>query len=245
VKPLVVVPTYDERDNISELLDGILCQLPEADVLVVDDGSPDGTGDVVAARRATDARVQLLRRTAKAGLGPAYIAGFHWALERPYDLIVGMDADFSHDPAYLPRFVAESQRYDLVIGSRYVPGGATPDWKLSRRIISRVGNLVARTVLGLPVRDCTTGYKCYHREALAAIDLDAIDVVGYGFLIETTYQCYLNGARIKEIPIVFIDRREGKSKMTSTIVSEALGYVFRRRWRRVRAQLWRRRHAAS
>jgi len=245
VKPLVVVPTYDERDNISELLDGILCHLPEADVLVVDDGSPDGTGDVVAARGATDARVKLLRRTAKAGLGPAYIAGFHWALERPYGLIVGMDADFSHDPAYLPRFVDESRRYDLVIGSRYVPGGATPDWKLSRRIISRIGNLVARTVLGIPVRDCTTGYKCYRREVLAAIDLDAIDVVGYGFLIETTYQCYLNGARIKEIPIVFIDRREGKSKMTSTIVSEALGYVFRRRWRRVRTQLWRRRHAES
>ena len=243
--PLVVVPTYNERENISELLDGILSHLPQADVLVVDDGSPDGTGDVVAARGATDARVTLLRRTAKEGLGPAYIAGFGWALERDYDLIVGMDADFSHDPAYLPRFVDESRRYDLVIGSRYVPGGATPDWKLSRRIISRVGNMVARTVLGLPVRDCTTGYKCYRREALAAIDFGAIDVVGYGFLIETTYQCYLNGARMTEIPIVFTDRREGKSKMTSTIVSEALGYVFRRRWRRVRTQLWRGRHAES
>ena len=131
MKPLVVVPTYDERDNISELLDGILCHLPGADVLVVDDGSPDGTGDVVAARGATDARVKLLRRTAKAGLGPAYIAGFHWALERDYDLIVGMDADFSHDPAYLPRFVAESRRFDLVIGSRYVPGGGAANWPLS------------------------------------------------------------------------------------------------------------------
>jgi dolichol-phosphate mannosyltransferase len=245
LKPLVVVPTYNERENISELLDGILRHLPEADVLVVDDGSPDGTGAVVAARGATDARVKLLQRTAKMGLGPAYIAGFRWALERDYGLIVGMDADFSHDPAYLPRFVEESRCYDLVIGSRYVPGGATPDWKLSRRLISRIGNMVARTVLGLPVRDCTTGYKCYRREALAAIDLAAIDVAGYGFLIETTYQCYLNGARIREIPIVFIDRREGKSKMTSTIVSEALGYVFRRRWRRVRTQLGRRRHAES
>ena len=243
MKPLVIVPTYNERENIGELLDGILCHLPAADVLVVDDGSPDGTGDVVAARGASDARVKLLRRTTKVGLGPAYIAGFHWALERDYGLVLGMDADFSHDPAYLPRFVDASRRYDLVIGSRYVPGGATPDWKLSRRIISRVGNAVARTVLGLPVRDCTTGYKCYRRETLAAIDLDAIDVVGYGFLIETTYQCYLRGARIKEIPIVFIDRREGKSKMTSTIVSEALGYVFRRRWRRMRTQLWRRRNA--
>jgi dolichol-phosphate mannosyltransferase len=245
LKPLVIVPTYNERENIGELLDAVLEHLPEADVLVVDDGSPDGTGDVVAARGAMDARVHVLRRTAKAGLGPAYIAGFQWALERDYDLILGMDADFSHDPAYLPRFVDESRRHDLVIGSRYVPGGATPDWKLSRRLISRVGNAVARTVLGLPVRDCTTGYKCYRRETLAAIDLGAIDVVGYGFLIETTYQCYLHGARITEIPIVFTDRREGKSKMTSTIVSEALGYVIRRRWRRVRTQLWRRRHAES
>jgi dolichol-phosphate mannosyltransferase len=245
VKPLVIVPTYNERENIAELLDGILHYLPSTDVLVVDDGSPDGTGDIVAARGATDERITLLRRSGKAGLGTAYVAGFTWALQRDYAAIIGMDADFSHDPSYLPQFVEQIDHYDLVIGSRYVPGGSTPDWKMSRRIISRIGNGVARTVLGLPVRDCTTGYKCYRREALAALDLDAIDLVGYGFLIETTYQCYLNGMRIKEIPIVFIDRREGKSKMTSTIVSEALGYVFRRRWQRVRKQLLRRRNAES
>lgn len=245
MKSLVIIPTYNERENIGELLDGVLRYLPTADVLVVDDGSPDGTGDIVAARGEADERIKLLRRPGKAGLGTAYIAGFNWALQRDYAAIIGMDADFSHDPSYLPIFVEQIAQYDLVIGSRYIPGGSTPDWKLSRRIISRIGNNVARTVLGLPVRDCTTGYKCYRREALAAIDLDAIDLVGYGFLIETTYQCYLNNMRIKEIPIVFIDRREGKSKMTSTIVSEALGYVFRRRWQRVRKQLLRRRNAES
>ena len=245
MKPLVIVPTYNERENIAELLDGILGHLPTTDVLVVDDGSPDGTGEIVAARGAEDERVKLLQRPGKAGLGTAYTAGFQWALARDYTVVVGMDADFSHDPRYLPQMVGQARDHDLVIGSRYVPGGATPDWKLSRRIISRIGNYVARTVLGLPVRDCTTGYKLYRRETLAQIDLDAIDLVGYGFLIETTYQCYLNGARIKEIPIVFIDRREGKSKMTGTIVSEALGYVFRRRWQRVRKQLVRRRNAES
>jgi len=245
VKSLVIIPTYNERENIGELIDEVLHHLPSTDVLVVDDGSPDGTGDIVEARGAADTRVHLLRRPGKAGLGTAYIAGFRYALERDYAVVIGMDADFSHDPSYLPRFMEQIAHSDLVVGSRYIPGGSTPDWKLTRRIISRIGNTVARTVLGLPVRDCTTGYKCYRREALKSIDLDAINLVGYGFLIETTYQCYLNGLRITEIPIVFIDRREGKSKMTSTIVSEALGYVIRRRWQRVRKQLVWRRNAES
>ncbi len=245
MKALIIIPTYDERDNIGELLDSVLRHLPSADVLIVDDGSPDGTGDIVAARGEDDKRIQLLRRPGKAGLGTAYIAGFNWALARDYDTIIGMDADFSHDPAYLLQFVEQSRHYDLVIGSRYIPGGSTPDWKLSRRIISRIGNTVARTVLGLPVHDCTTGYKCYRRDALTSINFDAIELVGYGFLIETTYQCYLNGRSMVEIPIVFTDRREGKSKMTGTIVSEALGYVLRRRWQRVRTQLVRRRNAES
>ena len=242
---LVIIPTYDERENIGPLLDGVLRHLPETDVLVVDDSSPDGTAEVARARANTDSRVKLLQRPSKSGLGVAYTAGFRWALDRDYDTIIGMDADFSHAPEYLPRFIEQSRSYDLVIGSRYAPGGATPDWKLSRRLISRIGNAVARTVLGLPIRDCTTGYKCYRREALAAIDLDAINLVGYGFLIETTYQCYLRGLRIVEIPIVFTDRREGHSKMTGTIVSEALGYVFRRRWQRVRQEFVRRRSAES
>jgi dolichol-phosphate mannosyltransferase len=242
---LVIIPTYNERENISALLDGVLENLPESDVLVVDDSSPDGTAAIVRERGRQDRRIKLLQRPGKSGLGTAYIAAFQWALERDYATVIGMDADFSHAPEYLPRFVEQSQSYDLVIGSRYIPGGATPDWKIARRIISRVGNSVARTVLGLPVHDCTTGYKCYRREALAAIDFDAIDLVGYGFLIETTYQCYLRGLRIVEIPIVFTDRREGKSKMTGTIVSEALGYVVRRRWQRVRQGLLRRRGAES
>ncbi len=245
MKALIIIPTYDERDNIGELLDSVFRHLPSADVLIVDDGSPDGTGDIVAARGEGDKRLHLLRRPAKAGLGTAYIAGFHWALARDYDTIIGMDADFSHDPAYLPQFVEQSRHYDLVIGSRYIPGGSTPDWKVSRRVISRIGNTVARTVLGLPVHDCTTGYKCYRRDALTSINFDAIELVGYGFLIETTYQCYLHGRSMVEIPIVFTDRREGKSKMTGTIVSEALGYVLRRRWQRVRTQLVRRRNAES
>ncbi len=245
MKALIIIPTYDERDNIGELLDSVLRHLPGADVLIVDDGSPDGTGDIVAAWGEADKRIQLLRRPGKAGLGTAYIAGFNWALARDYDTIIGMDADFSHDPAYLPQFVEQSRHYDLVIGSRYIPGGSTPDWKLSRRVISRIGNTVARTVLGLPVHDCTTGYKCYRREALTSINFDAIELVGYGFLIETTYQCYLHGRSMVEIPIVFTDRREGKSKMTGTIVSEALGYVLRRRWQRVRTQFVRRRNAES
>ncbi len=245
MKALIIIPTYDERENIGELLDSVLRHLPSADVLIVDDGSPDGTGDIVAARGEDDKRLHLLRRPAKAGLGTAYIAGFNWALARNYDTIIGMDADFSHDPAYLPQFVEQSRHYDLVIGSRYIPGGSTPDWKLSRRIISRIGNTVARTVLGLPVHDCTTGYKCYRRDTLTSINFDAIELVGYGFLIETTYQCYLHGRSMVEIPIVFTDRREGKSKMTGTIVSEALGYVLRRRWQRVRTQLVRRRNAES
>ncbi len=245
MKALIIIPTYDERDNIGELLDSVLRHLPGADVLIVDDGSPDGTGDIVAAWGEADKRIHLLRRPGKAGLGTAYIAGFNWALARDYDTIIGMDADFSHDPAYLPQFVEQSRHYDLVIGSRYIPGGSTPDWKLSRRVISRIGNTVARTVLGLPVHDCTTGYKCYRREALTSINFDAIELVGYGFLIETTYQCYLHGRSMVEIPIVFTDRREGKSKMTGTIVSEALGYVLRRRWQRVRTQFVRRRNAES
>jgi len=245
LKALIIIPTYDERDNIGELLDSVFRHLPGANVLIVDDGSPDGTGDIVAARGEVDKRLHLLRRPAKAGLGTAYIAGFNWALARDYDTIIGMDADFSHDPAYLPQFVEQSRHYDLVIGSRYIPGGSTPDWKVSRRIISRIGNTVARTVLGLPVHDCTTGYKCYRRDALTSINFDAIELVGYGFLIETTYQCYLHGRSMVEIPIVFTDRREGKSKMTGTIVSEALGYVLRRRWQRVRTQLVRRRNAES
>ena len=244
LNPLVIIPTFNEFENIGDILDDIRSVLPLADVLVVDDGSPDGTGAYVAERARLDSKVHVLQRSGKLGLGTAYIAGFQWALLRPYNPIIGMDADHSHNPAYLPQLVAESERNDLVVGSRYISGGATPDWKLTRRLISRIGNSVARSILALPVQDCTTGYKCYRRETLARIDFGAVNLVGYSFLIETTYQCFLQGLTIKEIPIIFTDRREGKSKMTGTIISEALSYVFQRRWQRVRMQV-RRRNAAS
>lgn len=230
MKTLVIVPTYNERDCIGDLIAGIHLHLPESDVLIVDDASPDGTGAQVAEIATADPRVSLFERTGKFGLGTAYIAGFRRALEAGYDLVIGMDADFSHDPASLPQLVAAAARCDLAIGSRYVPGGSTPDWKIRRRFVSRVGNWVARTFLDLPVRDCTTGFKCYRREMLARLDLDRINLIGYAFLIETTYQCFLNGARIEEIPITFIDRRVGKSKMSGAIMLEALRYVLRRRW---------------
>jgi len=233
---VVIIPTYNEHENIGRLLNRIFVHLPEAHILVIDDGSPDGTGDIVQARSVTDERVHLMRRAGKEGLGTAYIAGFRWALGRNYDVIVSMDADFSHDPAYLPRLVERSRSHDLVVGSRYVPGGATPDWTLKRRVISRAGNIVARAVLGIPMRDCTTAYRCYRRATLAGIDLNAINLVGYGFLIEMAYQCHINGLRIAEIPIVFMDRRSGESKMSRAIVVEALRFVLFRRWQRVRQQ---------
>ncbi len=236
MKTLVIVPTYNERDCIRALIAAIRLHLPATDVLVVDDGSPDGTGAVVAEIGANDERVSVLQRAGKLGLGTAYIAGFRRALSADYDAVLGMDADFSHDPATLPRLVDALERCDLAIGSRYVPGGSTPDWKLSRRIVSRFGNWFARTFLELPVRDCTTGFKGYRRETLAQLDLARIDLVGYAFLIETTYQCFLHGARIEEIPIKFIDRRVGKSKMSGAIAVEAFRFVMRRRWRRGRAE---------
>ncbi len=236
MKTLVIIPTYNERDCIRELISAIHIHLPACDILIVDDASPDGTGAVVSEIAAVDPRLSLLPRAGKLGLGTAYVAGFRHALESGYECIIGMDADFSHDPACLPQLVAALAHCDLAIGSRYVPGGATPDWKLSRRIISRFGNWFARTGLDLPVRDCTTGYKCYRREILARLDLDQIDLIGYAFLIETTYQCFLRAARIEEIPITFIDRRVGKSKMSGAIMLEAFGYVMRRRWARSRGR---------
>lgn len=234
---IIIIPTYNERENIVPLLASIRSHLPEASVLVVDDGSPDGTGTLVSQMSREDPSVAVLQRSGKLGLGTAYIEGFRLALRQGYDFIIGMDADFSHDPAYLPQFIKAAAHYDLVVGSRYVPGGSTPDWQLTRRLISRIGNTVARWILALPVHDCTTGYKCYSRTALEALEMDKIDLVGYGFLIETTYQCYRKGLRIHEIPITFIDRREGQSKMSGTIVSEALRYVFRRRWQSLRGRL--------
>ncbi len=211
--------------------------LPEADVLVIDDGSPDGTAEIVDAIALADPQIAVHRRAQKLGLGLAYIDGFKRSLAKGYTCIIGMDADFSHDPAVLPEMVAALADSDLVIGSRYIPGGSTPNWKLHRRLLSRMGNLTARTLLGVSVHDCTTGYRCWRSEALEKLDFDRIKLTGYGFMIETTYQTCLAGLRIREVPITFIDRREGQSKMSGGIIKEALFYVVKLRWQQIKRQL--------
>ena len=185
-----------------------------------------------------DRHISVLRRKAKLGLGLAYIDGYRRVLAQGYEAILCMDADFSHDPVVLPRIVEALADNDLVIGSRYIKGGATPDWKFYRRLLSRMGNLTARTLLSVPTRDNTTGYRGYRRAALEKLDFDAIKLTGYGFMIETAYQTYLNGMRIKEIPITFVDRRVGKSKMSGSIIKEALLYVVKLRLQHIRKQIF-------
>jgi len=228
----VVIPTYNERENIGALVPQIL-ELPRFRVLVVDDSSPDGTAEVVEDLARQDARVGLLSRPSKQGLGRAYIAGFRRALTEGAEFICEMDADFSHDPQYLPHLLAAAETdYDLVLGSRYVRGGGTVDWGLVRRLISRGGNIYARAILGLPVMDATGGYRCYRRRVLEALNLDAIRSNGYSFQIEMVYRSMRAGFRIGEVPIVFPDRRVGQSKMSRRIVFEALLTVWRLRFGR-------------
>jgi dolichol-phosphate mannosyltransferase len=228
-KPLVAIPTYNEAENLEAIVVAVYDALPQTAVLIIDDASPDGTGRLADDLATRYPSLQVLHRPGKQGLGTAYVAGFHYALERDFDCVFEMDADFSHDPHYLPALLAATDDADLVIGSRYVPGGQTPDWGLSRRLISGFGNVFARTLLQLPVRDCTAGYKCYRRCVLEAFDLDAIRLEGYAFQIETVYQSVRKGFRIKEVPIIFPDRKVGKSKMSKAIVAEAFTYVIRRR----------------
>jgi dolichol-phosphate mannosyltransferase len=230
VTSCVVVPTYNERENIGALIGQILAH-PNLRVLVVDDNSPDKTGDLVAAIAQATPRVGLLRRSGKLGLGTAYVAGFKQALAAGADYIFEMDADFSHDPAYLPELLAAAEaRWDLTLGSRYIPGGATVDWGLGRRLISRGGNLYAGLVLGLPVSDATGGFRCYRRRVLEGIDLDAVRSNGYAFQIEMVYRTLKAGFSVGEIPISFADRRVGQSKMSWRIVAEALLTVGRLRF---------------
>jgi len=229
VKTLVVVPTYNESENLASIVAAIYAALPETSLLIIDDGSPDGTGELADNLRARHPTLDVLHRHGKLGLGTAYVEGFRYALTHDYDCVFEMDADFSHDPRYLPDLLAAVEDADLVIGSRYVPGGHTPDWGLSRRLISGFGNVFARTLLRLPVRDCTAGYKCYRRSVVEAFDLEAIQLEGYAFQIETVYQAYRKGFHIVEVPIVFPDRKIGTSKMSKAIVAEAFTYVVRRR----------------
>jgi dolichol-phosphate mannosyltransferase len=225
----VVIPTYNEHDTITALLQQILAY-PQFRVLVVDDNSPDGTGELVSTLAQDEPRVGLLARPGKLGLGTAYLAGFRRALAEGAQFIFEMDADFSHDPSYLPRLREAADRYDLVLGSRYVPGGGTTDWGYLRQFISRGGNLYAGIILGLPVVDATGGFRCYRREVLETISLDSVRSNGYSFQIEMVYRTLRAGFRIGEVPIIFPDRRVGQSKMSRRIVIEALINVWRLRF---------------
>jgi dolichol-phosphate mannosyltransferase len=218
----LVLPTYNEAENLEPLVEAARAKLPaSAQVLVVDDNSPDGTGEIADRLEATHENVHVLHRRHKEGLGPAYIAGFRHALERGAGLVLEMDSDFSHDPAYLPRLLEAAKRADVVLGSRYVEGGGVSDWGALRRAISRGGSSYARLVLGVRVRDLTGGFKCFRREVLESIDLDAITTRGYAFQIEMTYRAVLRGFKVVEVPIVFRERRVGSSKMDLSIVAEA------------------------
>lgn len=235
MKTLVIVPTYNELENLPLLLKEIFSNAPATDVLIVDDNSPDGTGGLADKMSAEDSRVHVLHRSGKLGLGTAYIAGFKYAIARGYDAAFEMDADFSHDPRYLPDFLAKIEHADLVIGSRYIPGGSTPNWSWGRRMISGFGNLFVHTILPelLPVHDCTAGYRCYRRKVLESLGLDTIKSQGYGFQVELTYRTHKYGFKIVETPIVFMDRRVGKSKMSKAIVFEAFTFVIRARFKKL------------
>jgi dolichol-phosphate mannosyltransferase len=218
----LILPTYNEAENIESMVDAVRQRLPAGSrVLVVDDDSPDGTGRIADRLAAADHDVAVLHRARKQGIGPAYVAGFRQVLRGGADLIVQMDADFSHDPADLPRLLDAAAHGDLVVGSRYVAGGRVAEWGALRRAISRAGSLYARGVLGVSVRDLTSGFKVFRREVLEAIDVDSISSLGYAFQVETTYRACNAGFRVIEIPIRFFDRRVGESKMTGQIVFEA------------------------
>jgi len=234
LRALIVIPTYNERNNIIRLVPEVLRQDPRLEILIVDDNSPDGTGDVADELAASTPRVQVLHRARKQGLGPAYIAGFRYALAQGADLIFEMDADFSHSPTVLPQFLHEMDidSADLILGSRYVAGGGVQNWELLRRIISQGGSLYARTILGVAIRDLTGGFKCFRRQVLETIDLDAVAANGYVFQIEMTYRALLLGFRVKEIPILFANRTEGQSKMSGSIFLEAALAVWKLRLRR-------------
>lgn len=230
-RALVVIPTYNERANIQRIITAVLAQDERLDLLVVDDGSPDGTGEIVDSIAASNPKVHAIHRAGKLGLGTAYLTGFKWALEQNYDFVFEMDADFSHDPVHLPQFLAAIRDADLVLGSRYRKGKVTVvNWPMSRLMLSYGANLYARVVTGLPLDDCTGGFKCFRRSVLEAIDLDSVRSNGYAFQIEMSFRAWQNGFRIVEIPIVFVDRTEGESKMSKKIIREAVWMVWRLRW---------------
>jgi dolichol-phosphate mannosyltransferase len=235
---LVIVPTYNERDNIARIIEQVLARDDRLDVLVVDDGSPDGTGAIVDDIKARNPRVDVIHRSGKQGLGTAYIAGFKWALAREYAFVFEMDADFSHDPAHLPQFLEAVESADVVIGSRYRNGRVTVvNWPVGRLLLSFAANVYARVITGLQLFDSTAGFKCFRRRVLETVDLDAVKSSGYAFQIEMNFRAWKKGFRIVEIPIVFVDRTEGESKMSKKIVREAVWMVWRLRWWSIRGKV--------
>ena len=228
---LVIVPTYNERENVARLIDTVLAQDKRIEMLIVDDGSPDGTAEIVEGMMSKNpGRVHIHRRPRKMGLGTAYLAGFRIAIERKYDLVMEMDADFSHDPSHLPQFLRAIEGADIVLGSRYRDGKVTVvNWPIARLLLSYYANVYARVVTGLPLWDGTGGFKCFRRKVLEAIDLNAVKSNGYAFQIEMSFRAWKKGFKIVEIPIVFVDRTEGTSKMSKAIVREAVWMVWRLR----------------
>lgn len=232
-RTLVVMPTYNERDNLPIIVPRVLAQHPSVHVLVVDDNSPDGTGQLADELAAGSDRIHVIHRPGKLGLGTAYIAGFKWALDRDYQYIFEMDSDFSHNPDHIPEFLTAARDYDLVLGSRYLRGVTVINWPMSRLMLSYFANRYARFVTGLPFTDTTGGFKCYRRKVLEGIDLDAIRSEGYSFQIETTFRAWRRGFKVGEIKIIFTDRTEGTSKMSGRIVREAIWRVWALRFLRM------------
>ncbi|HTY08116.1 MAG TPA: polyprenol monophosphomannose synthase [Candidatus Edwardsbacteria bacterium] len=227
MKCLVIIPTYNEKDNIPIIVEQILARDPAIEVLVIDDNSPDGTGQLLDTMAAKDPRINVIHRPGKMGLGTAYVTGFKWALTKQYDYVCEMDADFSHPPATLDVFLDKIKQYDLVIGSRYIKGINVVNWPLRRLLLSYFANIYARIVTGVPVRDLTAGFKCYRRAVLEAINLDRIKSNGYAFQIEMHFNAYYKGFKVTEVPIVFEERKMGQSKMNKKIVYEAVWMVWR------------------
>ena len=229
MKSLIIIPTYKEKENVEHLVRTLFDLGQEIEILIVDDNSPDGTGDIADRLAAQDDRVHVLHRPGKLGLGSAYIQGFKFALDHGYDLIFEMDADFSHDPSYIPHFLEKIKECDVVLGSRYVQGVNVINWPMSRLLLSYFANFYTRIITGLPIKDATGGFKCYRRSVLQAIDLDNVKSDGYSFQIEMTFKCWKKGFRISEMPIIFYERQRGHSKMSKKIVREAVVMVWRLR----------------
>ena len=236
MRNLVLIPTYNERENVSAMVDKVFSLPVEFDILVIDDGSPDGTADIVRERQKDyPDRLHLLCRKGKLGLGTAYLAGFRWGLERDYDYIIEMDCDFSHNPDDLPRLVAAAEEgADVVVGSRYVQGVNVVNWPMSRLLMSYCASIYVRTVTGMPVHDATAGFVCYSRRVLERMDLDKVEMKGYGFQIEMKYSAWKLGFKIREVSIIFIDRVLGQSKMSSSIFGEAFFGVMKLRLRKIK-----------